>query len=54
MPRERSIARHDDMISAKFSTRDANDHNSLGSDQKQTSEAYASSYDGGSLSAIRQ
>ena len=51
---EKSIARCKDLITASSSSSDADDHESLGVDLEQASEAHASTHNVGSSSAMPQ
>ena len=54
IPRGKSIACCEDRIAASSSSRDGNNHDSLGANQEQAPEAHASTYYTGSSSAICQ
>jgi hypothetical protein len=54
MHEEKSIARCEDLITASSSSSDADDHESLGVDLEQASEAHASTHNVGSSSAMPQ
>jgi hypothetical protein len=54
MSKGKSIARHEDKITASSSSNDTDDHKSLGADQEQTPKLQALTHDSGSSSVMTQ